>query len=84
MTALVPESFTGSYLGKQHIVHSIDLMTREVMIVKKYRQVMDVVPPLQLAIGNVQKPAGEISGMSMTCGTAVVPEPVQIQAGGAD
>ena len=83
-TALVLESWRSARLCEQHGIDRIDLVTCEVMGVKKPAQIVDVVPTLQLATGNAQELAGEISGMPMTASTTVVPQPVQIYTGSPD
>ena len=83
-TALVLEPWRSARLCEQHSIDRIDLVTCEVMGVKKPAQIVDVVPSLQLATGNAQELAGEISGMPMTGSTTVVPQPVQVYTGSPD
>lgn len=80
-TALVLEPWRSARLCEQHSIDRIDLVTCEVMGVKKPAQIVDVVPTLQLSTRNAQELAGEISGMPMTGSTTVVPQPVQVYTG---
>jgi len=84
VTALVLEPWRSARLCEQHSIDRIDLVTCEVMGMKKPAQIVDVVPTLQLATGNAQELAGEISGMSMAGSTTVVPQPVQVYTGSPD
>jgi hypothetical protein len=80
-SALILKPWRSVRLCKQHIIDLIDLVTCEVMGVKKSAEIVDVVPSLQLATGNAQEFTSEITGMSMTDGTTVVPQPVQVYTG---
>jgi hypothetical protein len=48
------------------------------MVVQKPTEIVDVVRSLQLATGNAEKLTGEITGMPVTGGTTIVPQPVQV------
>jgi hypothetical protein len=41
-------------------------------------EILNMVPTLQLAIGNTQELAGKLSGMAMTIITTVIPHSVKI------
>jgi hypothetical protein len=79
--ALVPEPWLAEHLCEQHVTGRIDLATGKVMVVKKPAEIMDVVPSLQHATGNVQELAGKITGMPVTGSTTVVPQPVHVYTG---
>jgi hypothetical protein len=83
-TALVLEPWRSARLCEQHSIDCIDLVTCEVMGVKKPAEIVDVVRSLQFAIGDAQELTGEISGMPMTGSTTVVPQPVQVYTGSPD
>jgi len=51
-TALVLKPWRSARLCKQHSIDRIDLVTCEVMGVKKPAEIADMVPSLQRAIGN--------------------------------
>ena len=71
-------------LREQHIIDRIDLVTCKVMVVQKPTEIVYVVRPLQLTIGNDKKLTGKITSMSVTGSTTVVPQSVQVYIGGPD
>jgi len=81
VTALVLKPWLSDRLCEQHIIDRIDLVTCEVMAVKKPAEIVDVVRSLQFATGNAQELTGEVTGMPMTGSTTVVPQPVQVYTG---
>lgn len=77
--AFVFESCLGSPgLGKQHIIDRIDFILIEVMVLHEETQVIYMMPTLQFTIGIGEKLTGKLSGMPMTIGTAIFPQPMQI------
>jgi hypothetical protein len=72
-TALVLKPWRSTRLCEQHRIDRIDLVTREVMGVKKAAEIVDMVPSLQGATGNTQELAGEFTGMPVAASATVVP-----------
>jgi hypothetical protein len=68
-------------LFEQHIIDSIDFAICNVMVMHEPAEIVNMVPALQLAIGNYHKPTGELGGMTMTFKTTVIPHPMKINAG---
>lgn len=77
-TALVLKPWLSVHLREQHSIDRIDLVTCQVMGVKKPAEIVDVVPSLQFASGHAQEFAGEITRMPMARGTTIVPQPMQV------
>lgn len=75
---IVLESRLVAHLCVQHSIDCFDFAICDVMVMHELAEILNMVPTLQLAIGNTQELAGKLSGMAMTIITTVIPHSVKI------
>ena len=73
VAALTPEPGLSAHLCKQHVIDSINLVTCEIVILKKQDKVINMVTALQPVIRNAQEFTCKITCMPVTGGTTVIP-----------